>query len=431
MAIQGLRNTGITGGTGAANDFVAGQRPLNWREGILLLYPNGRAPLLALTSQMKSSSTDDPEFNWWEKGLNAQRIELDATTGDITTAYNNPTNMILLLSSTSKAKSLPVGGLLYAEQTGEIMRIVSITDDTHVVVDRGLTGEASFAGAARTAIDPNGSGINPFLLCIGTAFKEGSDAPDGLSFDPTKMYNYTQIFRNNLEMTRTAMKTRLRTGDQVREAKREALEYHSVEMEKAFFFGGRTERVTGSVPIRTTAGILNWLTTYNSAGVVEMKGTALTLAVLESQLQQAFAYGSSQKVCFLGNRAMLLLQQCIRLGTNIHYEIKTGEKEFGMNVSKLITPFGELVLKTHPLFNQIPGGTTSVAYYGMESSMFILDMDNIKYRYLTDSDTKYEADQKTPGVDGLKSGYLTECGLEIHHPLTHRALLRLSTVSAG
>ena len=63
--------------------------------------------------------------------------------------------------------------------------------------------------------------------------------PTGVNYDPTKKYNYTQIFRNTLEMTRTASKTRLRTGDQVKEAKRECLELHSIEMEKGFIWGAK------------------------------------------------------------------------------------------------------------------------------------------------------------------------------------------------
>ena len=52
--IQGLRDTG---------NWDANERPKNWREGILRLYPNGMAPLTALTNQMKTKPTDDPEFN--------------------------------------------------------------------------------------------------------------------------------------------------------------------------------------------------------------------------------------------------------------------------------------------------------------------------------------------------------------------------------
>ena len=52
MAIQGLIGTG---------DFVTDERPKNWLQGVLMRYPNGHAPLTALTSAMKKKVTDDPE----------------------------------------------------------------------------------------------------------------------------------------------------------------------------------------------------------------------------------------------------------------------------------------------------------------------------------------------------------------------------------
>lgn len=419
MAIQGLRNAGISGGTGTNNSFVNGERPLSWREGILLLYPNGRAPLTALTAAMDSKAITDPEHNWWEKTLNAQRVK-------ITTSFN--TTATTFTCSDGGCKAIPVGAMLLVEETSEFVRVTSVDSDTQMTVVRAWDGDKTTG----TALTITGTGVNPYVTCVGTSFPEGSTAPAGVNFDPTKRTNYLQIFRNTLELTRTAMKTRLRTGDSVREAKRECLEYHSVEMEKAFLFGKRSEAAVSGVPHRTTGGIKYWLEMFG--GTVAPAESGMTLSNLENHLRLAFAYGSSEKMAFLGNRAMMLLQQCIRLGTNIHYEIRTGEKEFGMNVSRLTTPFGELVLKTHPLFNQIVGGTsgsTPGPYYGYESSIWILDMDRIKYRYLTDSDTKYEAKYETPGLDGMKSGYITECGLEIQNPECHYIIKGMSTVAAG
>jgi hypothetical protein len=43
-------------------DWVTDQRPKNWRETILFLYPNGSMPLTAIMSKMKSEKTDDPSF---------------------------------------------------------------------------------------------------------------------------------------------------------------------------------------------------------------------------------------------------------------------------------------------------------------------------------------------------------------------------------
>jgi hypothetical protein len=48
-------------------DWVTDQRPKNWRQQILKLYPNGQAPLTAMLSMMRSSAVDDPEFYWWTK----------------------------------------------------------------------------------------------------------------------------------------------------------------------------------------------------------------------------------------------------------------------------------------------------------------------------------------------------------------------------
>lgn len=429
MAIQGLRNTGITGGTGTNNSFVAGQRPLNWREGILLLEPNGMAPLYALTSMMKTKPTDDPEFNWWDKRLETKRVALGA---NITTVGQTT------LTLASGGLGLPVGTLLRMEGgisgaagvTGgdvlpEIVRVTSVTNDTTIVVSRqfnGLTGVSAFNIAT--------AGANPYLVAVGTAFEEGSSAPPGVNYDPTKRTNYTQIFRSTLEMTRTAQRTRLRTGDAVKEAKRECLLYHSIDVEKALFFGDRRETTTGGVPIRATGGIQWFLQTYASSNIVTADtSTGIPWNTFEDYMKAIFTYGSQEKVAFLGNTALLTIQRCLRYGKNMHMNLMPMEKEYGMTVQRLVSSFGTLVLKTHPLFNQFSGGTTGgTAYYSVDSWMFVLDMANIRYRPF--DDTRYEAKYETPGLDGMKSGYLTECGLELNFPETHYLVKNLAKAVA-
>jgi hypothetical protein len=136
----------------------------------------------------------------------------------------------------------------------------------------------------------------------------------------------------------------------------------------------------------------------------------------------AFRFGSNEKVCFCGNRAMLAFQRMARLNTAVNLEITPAQKEFGMDVRRFFTPFGTLVLKTHPLFNQVQsdvstgGGQT---YAAMDTWALILDMANISYRPLRNSDTQYLPDRQDNGVDGLTSEYLTECGLEVNHGKTH------------
>lgn len=391
MAIQGLRDT---------TNFVADQRPKNWRESVLLLNPNGKAPLTGLTALMKTKSTDDPEFNWWEKTLPTQRVELAANVGTSDTS----------LTLVSGASQLKKGHVLKIEQSGELVLVTSDpSTDTSVTVRRAM------GTVSATAVTYNGASVNPNVQVIATAHKEGSDAPTGINYDPTKRYNYTEIFRSTLEMTRTASKTKLRTGDQVKEAKRECFELHTIEMEKAFIHGQRAEITYEGAPLRTTGGIISHI---DSANIVSNGGTAVTMATLEGWLEKAFRYGSSEKVAFLGNLAMLAINQAVR--KNSHFQIVSGIKEYGMNVNRLICPFGELILKTHPLFNQVTGGTNAGgggAYYGMTSWMLIIDQAELVYRPL--DDTEYQKKLEANGLDGMKSGYLTEAGLEVHFPLAH------------
>lgn len=91
-----------------------------------------------------------------------------------------------------------------------------------------------------------------------------------------------------------------------------------------------------------------------------------------------------------------------------------------MNVARLTSPFGEIVLKTHPLFNEMRGTTSAP---GFESHLVVLDMGELKYRFV--DDTMYEKELQANGMDGKQSGYLTESGLELHHGRHHFHLKNL------
>jgi hypothetical protein len=357
---------------------------------------------------MRKKVTTDPEFSWFEKNFATQRMALNPTTGNID-ASTDPHDLIF----SSGALQVKAGTMLLVEESGEILRAtVDATSDT------SLTACARAQGSVgKTAVDPDGNGVNPYITIIGSAYQEGSSAPTGINYDVVKVLNYTQIFRNTLQMTRTASKTRLRTGDAVREAKRECLELHSTEIERAFWFGNKKEIVAD--PRRMTDGVIARIST----NVIDNTGDGKVDAQdLENWMEQVFRFGSSEKMGFCGNIALLAINRAVR--KNATFQLLQGQKEFGMNVNRLVSPFGELVLKTHPLFNLITGGTTGSAdYIGRNAWLVILDMAELVYRPLTDSDTKYEAKLETNDLDGLQSGYITEAGMEVHHE-RHHALIK-------
>jgi hypothetical protein len=419
MAFLGMRGNG---------DWVTDQRPKNWRQAMLYRYPNGDMPLTAILSKMASEKTDDPEFNWWTKSLATQRATV---TGVYTVAALN-------VAYVSGAVS---GDTLYIKMSAadisqfRIGHIVLLRDSSNLAVDvvakvtgRTENGASSFLQVYLLEADDNSSS-NDLSDCdmawvIGNANAEGAAMPDAIAYDPTKWYNYTQIFRTPLEMTRTAMQTRLRTAEQYKEAKREALELHGIEMEKNFLFGVPSELVgSNGKPERTTLGIIpaikggytghggnagtvnNFVTDSNYAGLTWLQAGE---EWLDAQLETIFRYGGKEKLAIAGSGAILAINRLVKNGGNFDYTPMTAD--YGINVTKWVTPFGVIYLKMHPLF------THEIT---TRNSMVILEPKDIKYRYIQDTIFKSDDRLKKGGWtsrDGIKEEYLTEAGLEYHHP---------------
>ena len=418
----GMRGTG---------DWVTDQRPKNWRETMLFLYPNGSMPLTAIMSKMKSEKTDDPQFYWWTKLLPTQAATVTGiyTDSGMTSAY---------------ASGGVAGSVLYFKMSSDdvihfrVGHTVLLRDASDYTVD--VVGKVTAATANGTSssiavklleADNNSSYSHDLSDCdkvmvIGSVNAEGAAMPSGISYDPAKLYNYTQIFRTPLSITRTARKTKLRTGDAYKEMKREALELHGIEMEKAFLFGVPYEGTgDNGKPERTTEGLVNCLRTNNSDGVSDFQLNASYHgknwlddgggeSFLDAYLEQAFRYGRQEKLAVCGSGALLGLNKLA--AANSHFTMTASTKSYGINVTEWITPFGKIFLKTHPLFNI----ETTLRY-----SMLIFEPENCVYRYIDDT-TFYgegEAKQAAPGtnggrIDGTQEEYLTECGLEYHHPYT-------------
>jgi Family of unknown function (DUF5309) len=378
-AFLGLRGTG---------DFTSDERPKNYREKILQLFPNGEAPLTALLSMLKSQPTDDPEYNWWEKRLPLQRM-LASVGGALSTDVT--------INVDSHAKDAVKGTVLMNESTGERMYVdQDPTSDTAIHVIRGFGTTAAQAVTAADAI-----------TIIGSAYAQGAGVPTSRSYSPDKPFNYTQIFRTSLDLTRTARKTRLRwdnTGP-YREARREALQLHSIEMEKGFIWGQRYATIgSNGKPLYTTAGVNTFLET-NIGGAFAVNG-ALDEETLDILMEDVFRYGSNEKLALCGStflRALTTLGK--RNGT---LNVVPSDRTYGMKVVEYITAFGTLMLKNHPLMSQHPTWRKNAQ---------ILDVNNLIYRYV--DDTMFIPNRQAPGDDLSLDEYMTECGLEVHFEETH------------
>tara|TARA_R110000824_G_scaffold77767_4_gene196583 strand:- start:5412 stop:6698 length:1287 start_codon:yes stop_codon:yes gene_type:complete len=416
MAFLGMRGNG---------DWATDQRPKHWREMILYLYPNGSAPLTAMLSKMKSSKVSDPEYNWWTKNLASQggavtNVFSDSSMGSaVSTTAASAGDVHYVKCPLAVASEIRAGHQV-------LLRDASIIDNdaNAKVVSVVLNGADSMVACKYLEDSASGNADNfDTILVIGSINAEGAPIPDALSYDPVKYSNYTQIFRTPLEITRTARKTRLRTGDQYKEMKREALELHSIEMEKAFFHGVKSEG-TGSngKPERTTQGIINFIKTNAAANMFnynasddEVSASATWIAsgeaYLDANLEKLFRHGSSEKIAYCGSGALLGINKLAKSAGQV--QLKSTDSAYGLKVVEWLTPFGTLMLKTHPLFSYEASN---------RNRMVVVDPEKIQFNYIDDTFFKKDDGERKAGqmaIDGSKEEFLTEGGLEMHHPLCH------------
>ena len=386
-AINGLRGTG---------SLTSDERPTNYREGILLLYPNSSAPLTAFTSKLGEEDTDDPKYSWFQKGLPAMTLTVSGsqTSGDT-----------IIEVTSGHEKRAHVGHVLLNLSTNEIVWVTDVNvGGASITVDRG---QGSVAATSMSNSD--------VLLIIGTANQEGGPVPEAVSYAPDVVYNYTQIFRTPLNITGTMLATKIRYADGkfLKEARREALEEHSIEMERAFLFGNRNEDTSGDQPARTTGGFSHFVTTN-----VTDFGGVVSIDDWEDFLENVFEDGSSEKLALVGNRALNVLNKIAR--SNYTVQATPDTSTYGMKMTEWITPFGSLQIKQHPLLSKD----------GFEDWGFVIDLAKVKYRYLQTRDTMYRENVQDPGVDGIKNEFLSECGLEINHETAHGIFKNATAIAA-
>lgn len=383
--------TGIAGMRGTL-DWATDERPKNFREMILWRNPNGKAPLTALMSRMKSESVDDPEFSWWEEELNAIRVTMDATGASASsTAFG----------LTSGGLDLVPGDILLVEKTetatydNELVEVSSITSDTAIVVKRGAAGTT----AAVTGASAN-------LTKIGNVYEEGSTSPEASTRNPTKLTNYCQIFKTSYEITNTAKNTRTRTGDPLKNDKKRKMFDHSVAMEFAWMFGVPYEDTSGNKPKRFTGGLRNFINTN-----VTVFATTPTEDTLLEAIYPVFDYDAgnagSERIVFAGNGFLNSLNKLAKDSSSTRVNFDGIVKTYGMNLQQWVLPQGTLYVRTHPLMN---------THARFTNSAFVIDPSAIIYRYMRD--TKMQDNIQANDADEQKGQWLTEAGLEIRHEKT-------------
>jgi len=389
VAVAGLRGTG---------DWGTDERPKNFREMILWRRPNGKAPLTALLSKTKSQKVDDPEFAWWEEELNLVRVSVNFTTG-----YATTDNTIVV--NGSDALELVAGDVLLVEKAitsaynHEIAVVSSVTDGTTIVIKRGQAGTTAAGLVTATA-----------MTKIGNVFEEGSVSPGASTRNPTKLFNYCQIFKTAYRITETAKLTHARTGPALTNDKKRKMFDHSVATEMAFLFGKRFETTgPGGKPLRFTGGMLYMLSQYAASRIIAFTTTPTENTLLDA-VYPIWDYDSDagdQRIVFAGNGFLNSLNKLAKASSSTRINFNGYITTYGMKLAEWVFPQGTLYVRTHPLFN---------THARFTNDAFVFDPSVMIYRFLRD--TKTQSNIQANDADEEKGQWLTEAGLEMQHAKT-------------
>lgn len=392
-AVAGLR---------ASGDFGTDERPKSFREMILFRNPKGSAPIFALTSRGKKKSVTDPEYAWWDEPngnvrlQSAQSHASDVTTIVVDSSDPDATNAD---RNWGLATHLKPGDLLQVEKTeattidNEMIEVVQVISATTFIVRRGAAGTT-----------PATIANDAWMTLMGSAYAEGTDAPPAVSRNPIKYFNYTQIFKNTYELSKTADKTTYRTGDAWSNDKKRKTFDHSRDIEWAMLYGRRFEGTgDNGKPKRYMGGLRQFIPSSRTT----IYGAAVTVSTFLDAIYKVFDYDTAagdERIAFCGNLALNSLNKIIQADANTDIQYDGVFEVYGMNFRRFITPQGSIYLKTHPLLN---------IHDKYSRSMFILDFDSIRYVHLKDRDTKSKDDVQTESEDVRRGFYQTECGLMV------------------
>lgn len=366
---------------------------------LLRLYPDGAAPIFALTGMLGRSKAVSSTHGYFTKTLAFAYVTINQTSGS-TNGYNPSNTTFEVADSTS----VIAGMVLYNPTTKENMRISSVTDATHIVVTR------AFGRVAAAAI----SGTQK-LVAIGSAYAEGSARPTARGLTTVYVANYTQIFRNAWALTGSARASATEMGfTNIQESRKDCAMLHSVEIESALIFGQPKMDTSGSQPLHATQGIVDATEQYASGNIHTASATT-SLSTMIGYLEGAWTYShdlgdSKQRVAYCGATAMKVFNEIARKNGTV--QILPQQNTFGFRFTKFDFYKGAINLVEHPLLNGIQS---------MGGMCLGVDMPAIKLAYMDGRDTRPEeyggtGNNNANGVDAEGGSLTTEFAMEDLNP---------------
>jgi hypothetical protein len=431
-----------------ATQSLTPYKSMNSRRKIFYQFPTGAAPLMGLLSMLPQEDTDKPEFGWWERRFPVLRTSLVATgtvkfaNGDGSALTDGGTGVTLTADTEYRANVKDTSQF----KATHVVEFRSIENQTTTVTIRGTVTAIISATVIKFRPYTTQTGVknttttnnDKVVSIIGTANPEGAKSGAGTIQFPINPLNYTQIFRTAFNITRTALKGGLlydKSGPYKNMAWENGLR-HMVEMEKAFIFGQKhtvnvVDAETGDTTPETKTGGAIWFleqweaqdsiyrggvgapavtaNTDDNKRIIDLAGTmsADQYRTYISRLFRKTNDKAYEKLCLCGGTFLEVVNKLFEREIVRNVGMVNKERNWEFVVHSHTTLRGTVHYKVHPIFDEDPD---------LQGSALFLDLGNLRYRPLSDSDTVFLKGRQANDRDSRKDEWITEAGLESRFP---------------
>jgi hypothetical protein len=363
--------SGGAAGTAATLGVTSELKKISREDRIWHLEPEV-APLTLMLRQLPKGTAKAVKEEWLETEFTPQYDQVNNSGG-----YTAGATSVVV----DNGAYFPVNSILRVQRTGETMLVTAVSTNT-------LTVTRSFGGTAAAALVDN-----DHITRTGGAAAENATSENARQVVEANAYNMTQIFTSPFGASRSLQQSDIYGPKYMSRIAKERGGEHKRDLEMAMFFGERADVTSGNYPRRAMGGVHEWIST-NSRSF----GGALTLEELFDFAEDAFRYGSMTKTFFVARA----VNSNISLVAKDFLRVNNGAKELGLNIKVLETPSGTWNIVPHPLLEG-----DEYAKIG-----FSLDMKQLQYVALRNSDTKLHMNIQENDRDGEKHQWLTECTLK-------------------
>ena len=447
MAISGqIKSTNLTAATTSADYGVAPDRRrlYNFSDRIAELAPD-ESPFFVYLSKTAKLPTDDSLFRYLE-----DRTKINYTSREFLLKGNHDSSAVQVAgdivaftvdTADGAAVDFLVKGMVFAVRTlggteadATYANIIVRVEDAPVQNSADTTFTGKVISVSSTATNANKLLNDKRCQIIGTAYAEGSGAPDVFSDSMEDNYGYTQIFKTAAEISNTAYATQLRgVSNEFERVLAQKMREHKIDMERAFLFNQKakvggvqySEGLVGHIIKNSTVvgGTSNLSYESGKAYFRTAQASELTYDRLLSDFEVLFdpARGGSNERLALASLPVISFFN--KMGNGSFSDISTASTQYQINMDELAGQYGHQLME----INTVHGSVYLVKeplFRGHSSGMMAMaDMSKLYYRPLVGNginrDTQVMTNVQGADEDLRKDMILTEAGLEVCLPESH------------